>query len=650
MATLQEEFKQFKEEKATGVTGEFEKFKTTQRAQAEIFKAMQALQGTTKQVTPISQVPSLEEQKKLTQFGPTKGIFEGFPVGATAGATAGTAIAGFPIGTIGGTIAGESIQQLAEIAEQRRLVEDVPFVSGKRAPSGALETTKRVGRSVFEQLLGEGLFRGPAALARGPAKRVVTAPFAKSLTPKQRSAAELLASENIPFTPFDIQQRVITGRLEKFAEQAFGSGGIMRRFNDRKVQAVAAFVDRELGRVGLKKTRAQTGRLAQSAINDTFDNLNESATAAFTQAAREAGTEPLIPTATIKNRANEILDLEKLLKIPKVTKEDTGILSEFGKQIFKEVKTLKRTELNFKQLEGLADDLLQLPDNITFEQARAFQQRLGARIAKLKGLPEGEAKILFKGFAEAVEQLPNPTALESLDRGKELFKRSLDLSRETSLGKLRGKSPEEIFRTVFKPKNVTEIEQLRSIIPASDWNIFQRQFADEILEQAGPNFRGLDKTLRKFSDETLNATLNKEQVEFFQKLSTIVRTTRLPEVAKGLEVRPGVGLIQIVRGRMALNVIAGKTKKGVLTRLSSGGTLFLGPPAITKVLTSKGGAKLLTTGLTLKASHPRAADIIRQIIDIVGGTATRASVAGRIETEDLEQRQPRGILSALGGR
>jgi hypothetical protein len=621
----------------------FEQFKKTKQTQAsdirgsfEAFKQQRAIRP-----TPVASPEQM--RAALSQAGPTKGILEDLPAGAIAGATAGTAIGGFPIGTAGGAVAGESLQQLLQIAKQRGLI-DVPFIRGERAPTGPAETTRRVGTQALEQLAGEAGFRGVAKLVRAGPKKLLTEPFARSLAPEQREAAELLLRENIPFTPFDISNRTIFGRLEKFQEQAFISSGVMRRFNQRKIQAIEAFADRGLEKTGLKKLRVETGQLAKAAIDDTFENLESRSAELFKQATQQAGVEPIVPTLPIKRAAQEIKEIERLVKVPAVTKEDTGILSEFGKEVFEDVKELKPTELNFKQLEDLANDFLALGDSITFEQARAFQKRLGKKVAQLKGLPEGEAKILFRGFANAIDEIPNPQALESLTEAKEIFKKAINFRENTVLGKLAGKNPEDVFKTIFKPGNVTDIQTLRSVIPASDWNIFQRAFADDILSKSGEVFKNLDNVLKKTTDETLKAALDRDQIIFLRELAKASKVTRAGEIARGQRLRPGVSIINIVRGGMAISML----RKGA-GGIFSAGSVFAGPPLLAKAMTSKGGAKLLTTGLTLKASSPKAAEVIGQIIDLIGGTATRTAIGALPQTERLRLRQPqpRGAQSAI---
>ncbi|KKN21032.1 hypothetical protein LCGC14_0929520 [marine sediment metagenome] len=520
---------------------------------------------------------------------------ERFPTGAVIGGTAGS-IAGIPGGPPAmaglaslGSAGGEAIQQIIE-----------QITSDPNAPQTTKEAMQRIGQEGVFGLIaeagGQGIVRGVRTL-----KNTGLAPFADSLLPEDIAAIQAFERLGIQPTPFDITRRTFVGRLESFAGQGLISGGILKRFNNKRINLFKAFQNRFLEKTGPKKVMSALGEFAESSFDDTIKILDDEAGRLFAKAESLAGETKIIPTAELKVAANTILGQEAL-----VTKG-----------------------LQFRSIQRLANEMKELPEFITFKQAREIQKRLGAKTAKLKNLPEGEVKQLFKGIAESIESAQfkgkgdKQEALTVLREAKDRFIEMLELQKSGLGKKIVGKDPEDLFRGIFQTGDVTNIKALRSIIGERDWPMFQRAFADDLMSKG--NIENFNQIMDKQQMESLQQVFTDGQIQVLQDIATIAERFRPGELAQSARVRPGFNLINIGQGGLMVNLALGE--RGVGDNRLAQGLIVLSPPMIAKLLTSQTGVRWLTVGLRLTNDHPLAAQAMQNITDVLIGSASRTIAA-----------------------
>lgn len=518
---------------------------------------------------------------------------ERFPLGAVIGGTGGSilGIPGGPPAMAGlaslGSAAGEAIEQII-----------MQITSDPKAPQTSEEAMKRIGQEGVFGLVAEAGGQGIVRAARG-FKNTGLAPFSSSLLPEDIAAMEAFERLGIQPTPFEITSRTFLGRLESFAKQGLLSGGILKRFNNNRVKLFKAFQNRFLDKTGPRKVMSELGEFAKSSFDDTIEILDNEAGRLFDKASELAGESKIIPTDAFKQAATEVLRQESL-----VTKG-----------------------LQFRAVQKLAKEVGELPEFITFEQARELQKRLGAKTAKLKNLPEGEVKQLFKGISESIEAAEfkgtgdKAEALTVLREAKDRFIEMLELQKSGLGRKVVSKDPEDLFKGLFQTGDVTNIKALRSVVGERDWPMFQRAFADDLMSRG--NIENFNQVLDKQQLESLQQVFNNNQIQVLQDIATIAERFRPDELTQAARVKPGFNLINIGQGGLMLN-LATNTVSG--SRFKQG-LIVLSPAMIAKILTSETGTKWLTIGLRLTNNHPLVAQVTQNITDVLVGSASRTIAA-----------------------
>jgi len=449
------------------------------------------------------------------------------PIGAIIGGTIGT-IAGLPAGPGGvafgttiGSAGGEAVEQIIQ-----QLTED------PNAPQTPEEALRRIGQEGVFGLIGEGIAQPIVRGFRG-AKDFLTGPFSKGLTLEDKVAAEAFEKLGIQPTPFEVTQRTFLGRIQEFASKGLISGGIMKRFNNSRLNLLKQFQQRFLAKTGPKKLMSDLGKFAKSSFDDTVEILDKEAGRLFIKAQTQAGEENIIPTTAFKAAADTVLSQEG-----RVTKG-----------------------LQFRALQKLADEIKKLPEKISYLDAREFQKRLGAKVAQLKNLPEGESKQLFKGISDSIEGAEftgkgqGSEALATLRQAKDRFIEMLNLQKSTLGKRVTSKDPEDIFRSIFQTGDVTNIKALRSVVGEQDWPMFQRAFADDLMHKG--NLDNFHQVLEKQQLESLQEVFNNEQIQVLHDIAAASQRFRPGALGEAQRTPLGFNLVNITQGGIAVNLALG---------------------------------------------------------------------------------------------
>lgn len=520
---------------------------------------------------------------------------ERFPTGAVVGGTVGAGLGipagppGMALGSTLGSAGGEAIQQIIE-----------QLMSDPNAPKTVKEAMRRIGQEGIFGLITEFGAGAVVRTLRG-GKNIAIAPFSGALNPEDLVAREAFERLGIQPTPFEITQRTFLGRIERFAEQGLISGGIFKRFNNKRINLLKAFQKRFLEKIGPFRLMSELGEFAKNSFDDTIKILDNEAGRLFDEAEKLAGESSIIPTESLKAAAKAVLGQEGLV-----------------------VKGLQ-----FRPLQTLARQISELPNKISFKQARELQKRLGAKTAKLKNLPEGEMKQLFKGISESIESAEfkgQAEGAESLLRLREAKDRFIELIKlqESTIGKrIVSKDPEDFFGSIFQTGDVTNIKALRSVIGERDWPLFQRAFADDLLSRG--NLENFNQVLDKQQLESLRQVFSNEQMQVLQDIATVSERFRPGVLIEKQRKALGFNLVNIAQGGLVINLALGE--RGAGGSLLTQGALILTPAMIAKLLTNSTSVKWLTIGFRLKNNHPLGAQVMENITDVLVGTASRAIAA-----------------------
>jgi len=552
----------------------------------------------------FGQLSPEEEQRQLD-------IQRRIPGGALVGGTAGSVIGalspvpgGAFLGAGAGAAGGEAVQQIIEEVQGKSLF---------KGREGALQIVKE---GAFG-LAGEGVGRGILAPLRALKNKALT-PFAGSLSPDDLRAIEAFQRTGVQATPFEASGRVFLGRAERFAEQGLISGGMFKRFNIKRLQTFLKFQRELLFKSGPEKTEQAVGEFAKEAFQQTTTAIDKEIARSFGALETLERNSTLLGTKNFKAEAAAMLREESL-----VTKS-----------------------LQFPQIKRLALEISKLPDQMTFKQARAFQKRLGAKIARLKNIPEGEMKRLFKGISDDIDALEtqNPELIADLTSAKNLYKEAIALDELALTTKIEGRLPEEFLNSVFKKGSVTEPTALRNIVGEQDWPIFQRAFIQKMVGKRPGDISSLGNRLLDQGDDSLRAILSSEQIQALQDMAIVAERSQLGDLAKGFSKAPGFTLINMAQGGLAINMFAGAVDVTFIGQ----GLLFLTPPMIAGLLTSRTGAKLLSVGMRMQSSNPQAARVLELITNTISGLAGRKALSGEQIRSDIEGAIPIQELFTLG--
>jgi len=523
---------------------------------------------------------------------------------ATAGKSTPWGVAGAASGSIGGEILLQALQAGFKPDE---------------APKSFMESLSRQAGAGLRGAVGEGAGRavmgGLGLLGKGVNRAAggVTSKFRKArrakLTGEDAESAKLLVEEGIPHSLYDTTRSTISGRLEDLSEKSLGSRRIMEKFHRAKTKAVESFAKKGLGKIGPKVQKSAIGDYAHETINYTKKQLEDAASQAFREAEVLAGSADLIPTAPLKAMAKEVLRKESLA-----------------------TKSLK-----FPKLEAMAEEALDLPERITYERARELGSRYGLKNANLLGIPEGEAKMLYRGMQDSVESMgatqSGPTiALAKLKQAKDTFKKSLELGEDANLQKILNANPERVMQTVFRKGNLTEIKTLKTIVPKEDWWLFQREAADELVGKM-LNASTSKTALNHFNaigDDAIKATYSPNQIKILNKIRDVVTSSGYHHSKSRIPSRAGFNIINITQGGMAINMLASALPLSKVGQLA----FVLSPAAIAKVITHQEGAKLLLEGMKTPKTAKVAAGIVARIYAIAN-EKERTDKASRSFLESL---------------
>lgn len=515
------------------------------------------------------------------------------------GATTGGLLTGGSIpGVVGGAMVGRALKETGEhVASQMGPLPEPPKPIGERV--------KNVGIAGGAALLGEGAGR----LAIKGANRLIS-PGGKEAVPGAIAAA----ARTEPFMDqagvgrismfFGKRKQALTpGQISEsnvldIMENATRSSLIGRRhmvLNDiSSKKAMQNMTDDFVSKFGTRASPEEVGHL----FLDTLQNNDK----AYFAAARELyrKVDDLTQAPVVSVGVSEI-------GVPEIV--PTQSLKDFAKGV------VKRRGQGLKSINSptggeIINDVLQLPDRISFAEAQFIRSQLIKASAPItesnrevvKGISKELSKLLDNSMEQAAKDL-SPEAVEAWRAANAFWKQGKATYRKAIIQSMMKKedTAEKVVDMIFKPGASSTIKAAKSVVDEATWSKMQRAYLTSIIKNASVDGElkasHITAQLHKMGEPALR--------EIFSggKTSGLKAIRDLDEVAKLMQDKPtklsGGLLIQFIQAG-AMIQLGEAALLGFSTSVSplSAGVL-VAPPLFARMLTNPITARWLVNGMKL---------------------------------------------------
>ena len=221
-------------------------------------------------------------------------------------------------------------------------------------------------------------------------------------------------------------------------------------------------------------------------------------------------------------------------------------IAAFANKVLKDKDTL-RYILGNKSTEFFStiDNFVTLKPKLTATEMAEIANQFKGKVANIKSMSPDDISLSTGRFLEALETRAIKSAEQESLKAANIFSR------------IENASPEEIAKVVFRPKSADDILRVKQIVSEDAFLEIREQALEQILRdsvQTGskklneifkPN--NLDRALKMYDTESLNAMFGKEMVQSLQNFSRAMRTNVAEE--------GGGGAGGLIAGMLAINIL-----------------------------------------------------------------------------------------------
>ena len=405
--------------------------------------------------------------------------------------------------------------------------------------------------------------------------------------------------------------------LENITEKSLFAGGKIIRARKGAETALTNELNMFVDNFSDAATQTNAGELALSAVQNSLDYFKG--------------------TARIKYEK-----VDRLVKegAAKVTSKTTGktvstvpVSVNIRTSINKAKDLIKQTEI-FKRIEPEAQKVLQTLaalDNkpfLSFAEANGLRSRLlsvtRGSTELIKGQSERYAAILVKELTDNIDKTVDAvsastsTGLRSaFDSAQRFYRLGVKKYNNKVLKRLTEKAPEEVYKTIIKPKRPSTIKAFSKSIEA----IKDKEVRNELMSSikgtmigdiVGESKRLKDKIdanyilkeFNKYGDETLLQIFSKNELNNMRGLLESLKVAQKKSVGEGV---PGAIFVQLGQASGAVGLFS-----GVLTAPSA--AILFGPAVIGQLFTNPKFIKFIRKGFRLKPGSKEAYTNASQLI------------------------------------
>ena len=221
-------------------------------------------------------------------------------------------------------------------------------------------------------------------------------------------------------------------------------------------------------------------------------------------------------------------------------------IAAFANKVLKDKDTL-RYILGNKSTEFFStiDNFVTLKPKLTATEMAEIANQFKGKVANIQSMSPDDISLNTTKFLEALETRAIKSAEQESLKAANIFSR------------IENASPEEIAKVVFRPKSADDILRVKQIVSEDAFLEIREQALEQILRdsvQTGskklneifkPN--NLDRALKMYDTESLNAMFGKEMTQSLQNFSRAMRTNVAEE--------GGGGAGGLIAGALAINIL-----------------------------------------------------------------------------------------------
>ena len=221
-------------------------------------------------------------------------------------------------------------------------------------------------------------------------------------------------------------------------------------------------------------------------------------------------------------------------------------IAAFANKVLKDKDTL-RYILGNKSTEFFStiDNFVTLKPKLTATEMAEIANQFKGKVANIQSMSPDDISLSTGRFLEALETRAIKSAEQESLKAANIFSR------------IENASPEEIAKVVFRPKSADDILRVKQIVSEDAFLEIREQALEQILRdsvQTGskklneifkPN--NLDRALKMYDTESLNAMFGKEVTQSLQNFSRAMRTNVAEE--------GGGGAGGLIAGALAINIL-----------------------------------------------------------------------------------------------
>ena len=221
-------------------------------------------------------------------------------------------------------------------------------------------------------------------------------------------------------------------------------------------------------------------------------------------------------------------------------------IAAFANKVLKDKDTL-RYILGNKSTEFFStiDNFVTLKPKLTATEMAEIANQFKGKVANIQSMSPDDISLSTGRFLEALETRAIKSAEQESLKAANIFSR------------IENASPEEIAKVVFRPKSADDILRVKQIVSDDAFIEIREQALEQILRdsvQTGskklneifkPN--NLDRALKMYDTETLNAMFGKEIIQSLRNFSRAIRTNVAEE--------GGGGAGGLIAGMLAINIL-----------------------------------------------------------------------------------------------
>ena len=421
--------------------------------------------------------------------------------------------------------------------------------------------------------------------------------------------------------------------LENITEKSLFAGGKIIRARKGAETALTNELNMFVDNFSDAATQTNAGELALSAVQNSLDYFRGTAKIKYAKVDK-----------LIKEGAAEVTS-----KTTGKTVSTVPVSVNIRTSINKAKDLIKETKI-FNKLEPEAQRVLQTLaalDNkpfLSFAEANGLRSRLlsvtRGSTELIKGQSERYAAILVKELTDNIDKTVDAvsastsTGLRSaFDSAQRFYRLGVKKYNNKVLKRLTEKAPEEVYKTIIKPKRPSTIKAFRKSIDS----IKDKEVRNELMSSikgtmigdiVGESNRLKDKIdanyilkeFNKYGDETLLQIFSKNELNNMRGLLESLKIAQKKSVGEGV---PGAIFVQLGQASGAVGLFS-----GVLTAPSA--AILFGPAVIGQLFTNPKFIKFIRKGFRLKPGSKEAYTNASQLI----GAMISNNLISRDEGED----------------